>query len=203
MLRFTTAALALLVIGAAAPVQAQIPLTLELRGGAAVPTEDLGAAELKTGGGFGFTAAYAFMPHMLFYGGWDWQRLNTKGRIAGADAHVEATGYAFGLGFQHPLFSSVGGWLRSGGIYNHIELEKKNGDLIGDSDFEFGWEAGGGLVIPVSERFALMPGARYRTFTADLEMGAGPVEVDLSYVTIDLGIVYRFGARPVMTALRR
>jgi opacity protein-like surface antigen len=203
MWRSITAAATLLMLVAVAPAQAQAPFSLELRGGAAIPAEDLGDTELKTGGGFGFTASYLFLQHTLVYGGWDWQRMNTKARGAGPTMHVENTGYAFGLGFEHPLFEAVGGWVRAGGIYQHIELEEKNGDLIADSGHELGWEAGGGLVIPVGDRFALLPGARYRTFSADIDMGAGDVAVDMSYVTVDLGLAYRFGAPRPMTALRR
>ena len=53
MRRFITAsAVALMLLGAGA-VEAQLPIELELRGGAAFPTQDLGDAELKTGGGAG------------------------------------------------------------------------------------------------------------------------------------------------------
>jgi opacity protein-like surface antigen len=89
-----------------------------------------------------------------------------------------------------------------GGIYNHIELEAEDGDLVADSGHELGWEAGAGFAIPLGQRFAVTPGVRYRTFSAQLDLGDGRMDVDLSYVVIDVGMSYAFGRRPVRTALR-
>jgi opacity protein-like surface antigen len=200
MRRSTFAAVALLL--AAGAVQAQSPFAMELRGGAAVPTADLDDTALKTGGGFEFTGRYRIMPHVLAYVGWDWFRFVTDEPFAGADFDVENTGYAFGLQFQHPLAGSMEWLLRAGAVYNHIELEDNDGDIVADSGHEFGWEVGGGVSIPLNPRFALTPGVRYRTLSADLDVGAGNVPVDLSYVAIELGIAYSFGARPMAAAMR-
>jgi opacity protein-like surface antigen len=116
---------------------------------------------------------------------------------------VEHNGYAFGLQFQHPLYRRTGYWVRAGGLYTHIGLEDDDGGLAGDTDHEFGWEAGGGLRVPLSERFALMPGVRYRALSADLRVGDTTTPVDLSYVALEIGLQFSFGARPGITALVR
>lgn len=190
---FVSTLVALLVL--VGPLQAQNRFSLELRGGAAIPTADLGDAALNTGGGMGLNAAVRFMPHALVYAGWDWFRLTTDEPFAGADFDVENTGYAFGLQFQHPMVSTIDGWFRAGGIYSHIELENDDGDVIADSGHELGWEAGGGVSIPISGRFALTPGFRYRTFSTDLEVNGTRIPVDMSYVAAELGVSWSFGAR--------
>jgi opacity protein-like surface antigen len=190
---FASTCVALLVV--AGPLQAQSRYSLELRGGAAIPTADLGDAALNTGGGMGLNAAVRFLPHALVYAGWDWFRLTTKEPLAGADFDVENTGYAFGLQFQHPLVNTIDGWFRAGAIYNHIELENVDGDVIADSGHELGWEAGGGVSVPISERFAITPGFRYRTFSTDLELNGARIPVDMSYLAAELGFSWSFGAR--------
>lgn len=199
---FTTLSIALAGVFCALPLAAQDRAAIELRGGAALPMEDLGGSDLDPGGGFGLTAALRFMPHVLAYAGWDWFRLTTDEPFAGMDLDVENTGYAFGLKFQHPLLSDVEGWLRAGAIYNHVELENGDGDRVADSGHELGWEAGTGASIPIGRRFALTPGVRYRTFSGEVDAGTGPIDVNVSYVALEVGIAYQFGAR-VFSALRR
>ena len=203
MRRFMISTVMLLAIASAGIAQAQSPVGFELRGGAAFPTEDLDDASLKTGGGAGFTINYRFMPQLLAYAGWDWFLLKTDEPFGGAAYDVENTGYAFGLQIQHPVLKSVGYWVRAGGRYSHIELEDADGDLAADSGHEFGWEAGGGVRIAIGEHFALTPGVRYRTLSADLTVGQTTVPVDLSYLTAEIGIQYSIGPARVITALVR
>jgi opacity protein-like surface antigen len=203
MRRFITGTVAVLAVASAGMAQAQSPVGLELRGGVALPTADFGAATLDAGGGGGFTINYRFLPHMLAYAGWDWFLLRTDEPFAGADYDVENNGYAFGLQFQHPVLKDVGYWVRAGGLYNHIELEDSNGDQIADSGHDLGWEAGGGLRVPLGQHFALTPGVRYRTLSTDLSVGQTTYPVDLSYVTAEIGVQYNFGARRVTSALVR
>ena len=184
------------------PAGAHAQASLEVRGGAAFPTTDLGPAGLNTGGGFEVTAGYRFLPHLGVYGGWDWMRTSTDGLLLGSDYDVEDTGYAFGLAFRHPLLRSFGGWLRGGGIYNHVELEDDEGDVVADSGHELGWEVGGGLQIPLGERFALTPGVRYRSFSGTLDVDDAVFDFDRSYLAVEVGLQWSFGA-PAIAALRR
>ena len=193
-------AAALLILVCAGSAHAQSPFSFELRGGASIPAEDLGSSPLDAGGGFSFNVSARLLPHTLMYAGWDWNRLNMQTPLPGADSHIEDTGYVVGLMFRHPMLNRVDGWARAGAIYSHMEVETEDGDALFDSGHELGWEAGGGLFIPVGQRFALTPGVRYRTFSAGLDEGAG--NVDLSYVALDIGLSYSFGGRQVRTAAR-
>lgn len=201
MSRSSFTAIALALLAGAGTVQAQSPFTLELRGGPAFATEDLGVSSLKTGGGFEMSALWRFMPHTGAYLGWDWHRMVTDEPFLGEDFDVEDTGYAFGLRFGHPWTNSLGSWVRAGGIYNHIELEDDEGDIVSDSGHELGWEAGAGLSVKLGTRFALTPGVRYRTFSTELDVGDTTVPVDLSYVTAEIGFTWTPGG-PTFVAAR-
>jgi opacity protein-like surface antigen len=83
--------------------------------------------------------------------------------------------------------------VRGGALYNHVELESNDGDLIQDSGHEFGWEAGGGVSIALGSNLALAPGVRYRTFPAKPDLGNGPVTGDLPYLSFDIGLLWAFG----------
>jgi hypothetical protein len=199
--RSITLTVALMFAVGAGAAQAQGPFGLELRGGGALPTADLGDASLSAGFGFGIAGSYRLLPHLGAYVGWDWHRMATDRAFLGDDYDVEDTGYAFGMQFQHPLVRGIGGWARAGGLYNHIELEDDEGTIVADSGHELGWELGGGFSIPLGQRLALTPGARYRTFSATLEVDQVDVPVDLSYVALEVGLTWTFGARP-MSAVR-
>ncbi|HSJ23506.1 MAG TPA: hypothetical protein VK929_02405 [Longimicrobiales bacterium] len=192
----------LLVFGTAAGVHAQTAVELEIRGGASFPTEDFGPSSLKTGGGFEGSVGVLLMPHLKVYGGWGWNQLRTDTPFLGGQYDVETTGYVFGGQFQHPMFDRFGGWIRAGGLYQHIELEEREGSFAADSGHELGWEAGGGFLVQMGERFVLTPGVRYRTLSADLTSGSQTVPVTLSYVAVDIGVVMAFGRRPLLTAAR-
>jgi opacity protein-like surface antigen len=203
MSRFSLMTAALVLLTGASTAQAQSRFSLELRGGPAWPTADLGESALETGIGFGFNVGYRLQQHLGAYAGWDWHRFVTEEPFNGGDYDVEDTGYAFGLQFRHPLTDRFGGWVRASGIYNHIELEDDGGSIIADTGHELGWEAGGGLLFPVGQHFALTPGVRYRTFSATLDTGQGEVPVDLSYVTAEIGLTWSFGGRTLSAARSR
>src|SRR5690606_19206356 len=71
--------------------------------------------------------------HAFLYAGWGWTLLPLDGHVPGADAHLEDTGYAAGLQFQHPFAGTTDGWLRLGALYNHIEVEATDGGVLADS----------------------------------------------------------------------
>lgn len=171
---------------------AQSPLSLEVTGSGVQPTQTLGGAELGTGFGFGANVRVRFMPHLAAYGGWEWHHTRSDELLAGRTTDVEDTGYTFGLRFEHPLTPRTAYWVRAGGLYNHIELENADGDLIADSGHGLGWEAGAGLAIPMTSRAALTPGVRFRTLTRDLEVADATSSVSFSYVTFGAGVAFTF-----------
>lgn len=178
-----------LVLGVAGTpaLAAQGRVGVEVRGGLAVPTTDLGAVDLSAGFGFEGTLAYRVLEHLAVYGGWDWHHFTPDDAAAMEETDIEETGYAFGLRFQHPLGGAGGPWIqaRAGGTVNHIEVET-GGETTADSGHGLGWEAGLGLLFPLGDRWKLGPGARYRSLTRELTSDGVTGDVDLRYFALEV-----------------
>lgn len=175
----------------AVPALAQGPWSLELRGGAALPTADLGESELDTGYGFELTGAYRFMPHLEAYAGWDWMHFATSGDAPNQD--VEETGYALGLRFLHPIGQGRFSWFaRAGATINHLEVEDSGGEIVADSKHGLGWECGLGAGIAFDPAWLITPGVRYRSTTRDLDSSGESTSVSLRYLAVEVGVTRRF-----------
>jgi hypothetical protein len=113
----------------------------ELNGGASFATKKMDEASLNTGFGFEGTFHYRFMPHLGVYAGWGWNRFGADQAFAGNDICFEETGYVLGLNFTHPIGTSkLAYYLRAGALYNHIETENADGDIINDSKHGLGFQ---------------------------------------------------------------
>lgn len=188
-MRRSSGLLVALFVSASTVASAQGRWTVELRGGPAFPTKTFAGSDLKTGFGFEGTVAFRIMPHLAAYAGWDWHRFGESSG-AGSNAHAEETGYAFGLRFEHPLGNTGSPMVRiqAGGTYDHVEIESGAGDVIEDSGHSLGWEAGAGIILPLGEKWRLVPGARFRALSADFEGALGAADTDLRYVAIEIGV---------------
>lgn len=202
MLRRLTIAMSVLTAVSVSSGFAQSTFSMELNGGAALPTQDLGTTKLAPGFGLGFTANVRVMPHLHLYAGWDYHRFVTDEPLVGSDYDLNDTGYAFGAKFQHPFADRLEGWVRAGGLFNHIELEDSEGEIVSDTGHELGWEAGAGLSVVVTPRLAIMPGTRFRTYASTLTVGQNNIDVDLSYITAELRFAFKFGGPPVSAMMR-
>ena len=171
---------------------AQARWSAELDGGLALPTGQLAGADLKTGFGFGANLRYRLQPHLSAYTGWEWHSFRTDALLGANKIDVDDTGYTFGLRFEHPIAARATGWLRGGGLANHIELEDEAGHIIGDTGHGFGFEVGCGLTIPIGMRLSLTPGVRYRSLSRDLKVGAATGSARLSYVMLGSGLSIAF-----------
>lgn len=172
---------------------AQQRVTLDLRTTLVSPISDVDA-DLSPGFGFGGTIAYRLQPHLHLYGGWDWIRFTSDQSFAGADLDFEETGYTFGLRFEHPLGNDSRRMYRleAGGLYKHLEIEDSDGALVDDSGHGLGFELGAGLLLPMGERWSLVPAARFRSHSPSFDVGSGTTEGTMSYVGIELGFSRRF-----------
>ncbi|WP_420575820.1 porin family protein [Ekhidna sp.] len=179
-------------IGVSQSALAQDRLSFEFRPGVSLATKDLGDADLKTGFGFEGTFAYRFMPHLSVYAGWGWNKFGSDQEINGTSLDFEETGYTYGLQFIHPIGDSkVDLLIRGGGLANHIEVEQGD-DIIADSGHGFGWQLGAGLVIPLADKWNLMPSVRYRSLSRDIEIETATTSVDLNYISAGVGISRTF-----------
>lgn len=167
--------------------------SLELRPGANYATQDIADADLEFGFGGESTIAYRFMPHLAAYAGWSYNNFAVDQSFAGPDANFEETGYTFGFQFIHPIGeSNIKYLIRAGGTYNHIEIENNDGDIIIDSGHGLGWQAEAGLVIPLSDKFSLLPGVRYRSLNRNIDINDVSTSVDLNYLSVGVGLSWSF-----------
>lgn len=173
--------------------RAQKKWGIEFRPGVDFATKKLGDANLKTGFGFEGTVRYYVVPSLSLYAGWSWNKFTANESFAGKNNDFEETGYTFGLRFTGPIENRNLNFLfEAGGIYNHIEIENINGDIIADSKHGLGWQAGIGVVVPLSESFQLTPTLRYRTLSRDIMLGNVKTPVDLNYLSPGVGLALRF-----------
>lgn len=172
---------------------AQKNWSLSLRSGANFTTTKFGDSNLKTGYGFEGTIAYEFLPNLAIYTGWGWNKFNTNRLFTLSNIDIVETGYKAGLQITAPIgTSNLKYLLAGGGVYNHLEVENSEGKMTDDSGYGYGWEAEGGIVIPLGNSFSLTPTIRYHALTRDLKNGNLPTEVNLSYISMGLGLSYLF-----------
>jgi hypothetical protein len=180
------------------PVRSPSAWSLEFNMDGNFPTAKLGDAALDFGLGFGGTVRYQLMRHLQGYAGWEWHQLRSDELRGSEEIDIEVTGYAVGLRFEHP-FRGEGGWgqgagywVRAGGLIEHLELEDEDGDPVTDTKHGLGWEAGGGLALPLNTRISLTPGVRYRSLARELTIGSTTRDVTLRYVTATVGVAIGF-----------
>ena len=170
---------------------AQKKASFEFRAGAAFPLEQLGETDLKTGFGFEGIFDYRFLPHLSAYAGWGWNQFTTE--EANSDMDVEETGYLFGLQFNHPIGNGpLSYYIRVGGLYNHLELENKAGDIVNDSGHGLGYRIGIGVDLALTENIHLRPGVKYQSLSRDVTIETSPVAMDHNYFAASLGIGFDF-----------
>ena len=167
--------------------------SFKIKPGINFATKDFGDTELKTGFGFEGVFAYKFMPHLAAYAGWSWNKFSADKSFVGNNVDFEETGYCFGLQFMHPFpNSNISYMIKGGGTYNHIEAEDSEGKIINDTGHGFGWQAGGGIAIPMGKRWLLIPELRYRSLSRDIKMNGATTPVNLNYISTNVGVSYLF-----------
>lgn len=165
----------------------------ELSSGASMSIKELNDAKLKPGFGYEGIFHYRFMPHTGVYAGWGWNKFASDESFAGNDVCFEETGYVFGLQFKHPLSNSpVAYYLRAGALYNHIEIENADGDIIKDSGHGLGWQLAGGFDIPLGKNWSLTPGVKFNSLSRDVAYNSINVPLDLNYLQFRVGILKSF-----------
>jgi hypothetical protein len=189
---------ALLVFGPAT-AEGQDRWRFELRSGDAFAARPLGGIELRRGYGFGFGTEYRVSNHFGFYGGWD--RISFEGVEVDApwEVKVEDAGLALGVRLDQPLKGGKTPSLRlqAGGTYCRLESHDRDEDhpkIPWDkTGYGFGWEAGAGLSFAVGNRFDLAaPAVRFRSLSQDLPKRGPDTEMQLRYLTVELGGSVRF-----------
>ena len=61
-----------------------------------------------------------------------------------------------------------------------------------DSGHELGFEAGGGLVIPLGERWRIAPTLRFRTLSPSFDVSGVTTKSDFRYAGFEVGVSRKF-----------
>ncbi len=165
----------------------------ELTSGVSFATKKIDGAKLNTGFNFEGTFHYRFMPHLGVYAGWGWNRFGSENSFAGADACFEETGYVLGLNFKHPIgISKLSYYVRGGALYNHIETENSDGDIVNDSKHGFGYQLAGGIDINIGKNWSLTPGVKFNSLSRDTQFEGVSKNLNYQYISARIGIVKKF-----------
>ncbi len=166
---------------------------VELGSGVSIALNELNGAKLKPGFGNEGIFHYRFMQHTGVYAGWGWNSFGSDESFAGNDVYFVETGYVLGLQFKHLISSSpVSYYFRAGALYNHIEIENADGDIIKDSGHELGWQLAGGFDIPLGKNWSLTPGVKFNSLKCDVENNGLNVPLELDYFSLRVGILKTF-----------
>ena len=123
--------------------------------------------------------------------GWNHFRPNIHLRVW--TSPLEETGYIFGLQFKQNLPGSpVSCFVRGAGLYNHLETENSDGNVISDSGHGLGWQVAGGFDIPLSTKWSITPGVKFNTLRRDTEYEGISHELNHRYVSVRVGFLRRF-----------
>ncbi len=166
---------------------------LEISTGLSVATNKLGDASLKTGFGAEAIFHYRFISSTGIYAGWGWNRFSCENSFAGVNSDFEETGYVMGLQFKHSVGASpLSLYLRAGALYNHIEIENEEGDIINNSGHGWGWQVAGGVDIRLSEKVSLTPGVKLNSLRRDIIFDGTARELKHNYLSFRIGLLKRF-----------
>lgn len=159
---FKTLLVGVAVLGAAPLAAQDVPLSIEVRLDAGIPTGDADDL-LDRGVGFGARALLELAPTFAIYGGYSRMEFDVDEDLGEGD--VEEDGFELGgrltLGYGH---GSTQPYLLLGALFHEDET---------------GLEAGLGADYPVSWNLSVTPEVRYRTIE------------DLDYLTLGIGLRFR------------
>lgn len=199
MKRSAVALLLLLIFAPGASTQSALPLpvSVEVRAGAGIPLGEFTEAEpgigaepgphLRIAGLWRFTAGLAgYLGYARSWFGC------AQCRAVGIDDRVVDTGFDGGVEVSLPVrLSRVQPWVSAGAVFHQLVFSGEGSSL--SSDRALGFRLAGGAAVPLRRSLAVKPGVSYSAYSAELELGAfSDQTVGVTYLTVDVGLVYRF-----------
>lgn len=188
---------------AAAQLVPGLPISVELRTGAALPVGDFGQESpglgAETGVGAGVALHVQLMPSVAVYGAYDYERFTCGAcGAAGLEDGLPEAGFEVGLEWIRPFrLGNVDPWLGAGVLFAR-RLEVPDGGDGFASESATGWSAGAGVRVPLGRSLRLLPGLRFRSYAATFEfptLGLGldgelEQEVNVASIALELGLSY-------------
>ena len=148
---------------------------------------------LKTG--FGYDGAFHLrvLPRTGIYGGWGYNWFSTSTGSSVTDRDYEETGYVLGLQYKHLFYRSANSWfLRGGAIWNHIEVENDNGEILADSGHGFGFQFAAGIDVDLGRSWSLTPVVKYNNLSRYLDEAGEGMNLNYNYLSVRIGILKNF-----------
>jgi hypothetical protein len=184
---FALAALAAVAFTGTAKAQSALPLSIEGRVGAVLPTGDWGELA-KTGIGLNGNVTFNVTPVVGIYGGYTWNRFGVDADLGDTDgANWTEQGFDVGLKarFASPTGMPVTPFFRGGAIIHKLKVSDDEVSFSGD--YKVGFDVGGGVEIPVAQRITLTPQVGYSQFNPGGDEGDVD-ESDVSVSNVHLGV---------------
>lgn len=159
------AAVAALVVAGSASAQ-RIPLSIEGRVDAAIPTGDLGDVA-NVGVGLHGDVTFNVTPIVGVYGGYSWNRYGAKDSNG-----IDFTEQGFDVGLK-ATFAPMQGlgaapFFRGGAIFHKLKAsDSDSGESLDVTDNKLGFEVAGGVAFPIAPRIMLTPQVGYTQFSAN------------------------------------
>ena len=165
---------------------------LEVSGGPSFATREF-AEGLRMGYGVEGTIHYRFLPFTGIYAGWGENWFSTETSSSDNNRDYEETGYVLGLQFKYPIKGSRASFfLRAGALYNHIEVENDNGDILEDTGHGPGYQLAGGIDVSLGSGWSLTPGIKFNSLSRETEFEGASGQLDYQYISARIGIMKRF-----------
>ncbi len=165
--------------------------SIEVNSGASISTNKIWDTKQNIGFGFETLLHYRVLQNTGLYTGWGWNRFQPKDTFIGT---FEETGYIFGIQHKRPIFKSpIEFYIRLGALYNHIEIEDKNGDLLWDTNHGFGFQGAAGINYNISQRWSIAPGIKYNNLSRNIKSSEDPrgeTKLTHNYISIRIGLIY-------------
>lgn len=191
MHRQTTVAIlaGFLAFGAASTAHGQtLPVSVELRGGAGIPTGDWNEDDIaETAIGFGAAVKFAATPMVGIYGGWDRFTFGTKEGSFNSDVKLKDSVFRVGADINVPAAAlPVAPFVTAGIVYGKTEAEAGSNNW--ETDSSIGFEGSVGVQFAAGP-VAVRPAVGYRSRSVEYP-GSGQFAIDetLQYLTFVIGV---------------
>lgn len=177
MLSGAVAVAALATASSEADAQTARRLSLEGRVGVTFPTGDLSDAGAGSGLALGADIMYTFTPVLTGYAGISRDAFSCDEDEGPCDDDFTSGGFQAGLKFLLARDGRALPWVRAGLLGHSLDSDGL------DSDLGLGFEAGAGVDLDVSPRFAVVPALHYRSYSPDFE---GDADLSVNWLALTL-----------------
>lgn len=165
----------------------------ELSGGPSFATSEF-AEGIRMGFGFDGAFHYRLLNYTGVYAGWGANWFTTETSSSNTNRDYEETGYVLGLQFMHPIKDDRSSYfLRAGVLYNHIEVENDNGDILEDTGHGPGFQLAAGVSFDLGSAWSIAPVMKFNYLTRPLDSEENSaVDTNFNYITLRIGIQKMF-----------